>query len=141
MNMSGESENFKRGWCFSRFGPLGLRAQLTKQPPQSSSKGIFFVRVWFEELPSTVAVAEVVRDGSVAWRYLVERPTQETRAEQYSDTVLLLSGKSAPQISRSSCKIKSSSFPAGRAPGGTFQKIGEQRFKARKILSEKSPHP
>ena len=36
-----------------------LRTQLTKQPPQSSSKGNFFVRVWFGGVPSTVE--EVVR--------------------------------------------------------------------------------
>ena len=36
-----------------------LRTQLRKQPPQSSSKGNFFVRVRFQGVPSTVE--EVVR--------------------------------------------------------------------------------
>ena len=66
-----------------------LRTQPTKQPPQSSSKGNLFVRVRFGGVPSTVE--EVVRVRlccSVA--YLIERPTRETRAEQYSDTVLML---------------------------------------------------
>ena len=54
-----------------------LRTQLRKQPPQSSSKENFFVRVRLRRLSEY---------GSVAC--LVERPTWETRAEQYSDTTL-----------------------------------------------------
>ena len=48
-----------------------------KQPPQSSSKGNFFVRVRFGGVP------RLSEYGSVAC--LVERPTRETQAEQYSD--------------------------------------------------------
>ena len=58
-----------------------LRAQLRKQPPQSSSKGNFFVRVRFR-----VWLRSLSEYGSVA--YFVERPTRETRAEQYWDTIL-----------------------------------------------------
>ena len=52
--------------------------------PQSSSKGNFFVRVRFGGVLSTLK--RLSEYGSVAC--LVERPTWETRAEQYSDTVL-----------------------------------------------------
>ena len=61
-----------------------LRTQLTKQPPQNSSKENFFVRVGSEGFQ--VRLRRLSEYGSVA--YLVERPTRETRAEQYSDTIL-----------------------------------------------------
>ena len=62
-----------------------LRTQLTKRLPRSSSKGNFFVRVRFGGF--RVRLRRLSDYGSVA--YLVEKPTRETWAEQYSDTVLL----------------------------------------------------
>ena len=54
-----------------------LRTQLTKPLSRSSSMGNFFVRVRSKRLSEY---------GSIA--YSVERPTRETKAEQYSDIVL-----------------------------------------------------
>ena len=67
-----------------------LGTQLTRQPPRSSSKGNLFVRVRFGGVPSTVE--EVVPYGSVAC--LIERPTWDTYADQYLDTVLKQSPRS-----------------------------------------------
>ena len=55
-----------------------LRTQLERQLPQSSSKGNFFVRVQLTRLSEYSSVA-----------YSVERPTWETRTQQYSDIVLV----------------------------------------------------
>ena len=57
---------------------------LTKQPPKRSSKGNFFVRVRFGGIG--VRLRRLSEYGSVACS--VERPPQETPAEQYSGTVL-----------------------------------------------------
>ena len=68
-------------WWKSQFSvDSQLRTQLTKQPPQSSSKGNFFVRVLFGGLPSTVE--EVVR---VRFCCL---PSWETNTRNTSQTVL-----------------------------------------------------
>ena len=63
-----------------------LRAQLRKQPPQSSSKGTFSLSEYGSE-GLRVRLKSLSEYGSVAC--LVERPTRETRTEQYSDTILV----------------------------------------------------
>ena len=62
-----------------------LRAQLTKQPPQGSSKGEILCPKYGSE-GFRVRLRRVSEYGSVAC--LVEIPTRETRTEPYSDTVL-----------------------------------------------------
>ena len=74
----------------SIFSGLPLGTQLTRQPPQSSSKGNLFVRVRLGGVPSTVEKVIRVRFCCLL---IVERPTQETQAQQYSDTVLFLRRK------------------------------------------------
>ena len=63
-----------------------LGTQLTRQPPQSSSKGISLCEYCSEGF--RVLLRRLSEYGSDA--YIVERPTQEAQAEQYSDTVLFL---------------------------------------------------
>ena len=70
-----------------------LRTQLRKPPPQSYSKGKFFVRVRFGGF--RVRLRRLSEYGPVAC--LVERPTWETRAEQYSDTILWWTNPARPK--------------------------------------------
>ena len=77
---SGESPNFRS--VDSR-----LRAQLTKQPPQSSSKGNFFVRVRFGRVPSTVE--EVLRVRFCCFSWLKDQHGKHGLNSTHSDTVRL----------------------------------------------------
>ena len=71
-----------------------MRTQLTKQLPRSSSKGNFFGSEGFR-----VRLRRLSEYGSVA--YLVERPTRETQAEQYSDNALCVK-----QLVNCSCPLR-----------------------------------
>ena len=79
-----------------------LRTQPTKQPPQSFAKGNSIVRSRFGGVPSTVEEVFFTKYGSVAC--LVERPTRETRTEQYSDTILNDQKRASKSLSLFSCQ-------------------------------------
>ena len=67
------------------FGGFPVENPTNKATAPKLFQGNFFVRVRFGGVPSTAE--KVVRVGFVA--YLVERPTRETQAEQYSDNALM----------------------------------------------------